>query len=97
MIVEDFDILFSTDIFAQTAQYIPLVGSAHNIDVIFNEPFIIPNEVESNDYTAVGQRADFLNYPMRGDEIIIGGISYLVITPQNDMTGTVVTLELEVK
>ncbi len=97
MITEDFDLLFSLDVFARNAQYIPTAGPTHDIQVIFNEPFVDPNGVESNEYTAVAEVAKFITYPVRGDEIIISAISYLVITPEKDITGTVLTLQLEVK
>jgi len=100
MIKEDFDVLFSSDIFAIKSEIIPINnrGPRHALNVIFDSPFYNAQfDVETNDYTATGRADDFLTAPIRGDELIVNQVSYLIITAELDRVGSTYLLRMEVK
>jgi len=100
MIEEDFDVLLSTDIFGTEAEVLPVGnrGPRHNLNVILDTPFYNAMfDVETTDYTATARVSDFLTSPIRGDELIINQVSYLIITAELDRVGSTYLIRMEVK
>ena len=94
MMIEETDIWFNTDDFAQAAVYTPSGGSRKSINVVFDEPgaevFVGDQQVITTDPSALCKTSD-VEDAAQGDTLKIGGTTYYITKnlPMGDGTSRV--------
>ncbi len=98
MIIEDWDALLDTNLFAQKFTHTPqnMTGPPEVLDGILDQPYFeVQSGVTSTETVMHTNASRFNTKPVKGDGIMVDGIQYYIKhTPEYDRSNTFIAIPL---